>query len=78
LRLAPVVKKIADANGLLTSLVVDEADDSKFSKTDWVIVTRNKALLDNPAFSGKTEAIEEIAGLKLWTDDFSGLYQILK
>ena len=35
-------------------------------------------LLDNPALAGKTTAIDEIPGLKLWTDDFSSLYQILK
>ena len=78
LRLAPVVKKIADQNGLLTALVIDEAEDTAFSKTDWVIVTRDKALLENAALAGKTTPIDEIAGLKLWTDDFSSLYQILK
>lgn len=78
LRLAPVVKKIADTNGLLTALVIDEAEDNAFSKTDWVIVTRDKALLNNAALAGKTSPIDEIAGLKLWTDDFSSLYQILK
>jgi hypothetical protein len=43
-----------------------------------VIVTRDKALFANEAFAGKTAAIDEIPGLKLWTDDFSSLYQILK
>ena len=35
-------------------------------------------LLENPALAGKTTPIDEIKGLKLWTDDFSSLYQILK
>ena len=78
LRLAPVVKKIADANGLLTALVVDDADETEFSKTDWVLVTRDKALLAKPELASKTSAIDEIPGLNLWTDDFSSLYQILK
>ena len=78
LRLAPVVKQIADSLGLHTALVLDEAESTDFSKTDWVIVTRDKALFDRPAFAGKTTTIYDIPGLKLWTDDFSSLYQILK
>ena len=78
LRLAPVVKQIADTLGLYTALVIDEAENTDFSKTDWVIVTRDKALLSNPALAGKTSDIDVIPGLKLWTDDFSSLYQILK
>ena len=78
LRLAPVVKKIADSERLLTALVVDEAEETSFSKTDWILVTRDKAVLENPALAGKTSAVDEIPGLKLWTDDFSSLYQILK
>ena len=78
LRLAPVVKQIADSCGLYTALVVDEAEDTSFSKTDWVIVTRDKALVDSEALAGKASEIDDIPGLKLWTDDFSSLYQILK
>ena len=78
LRLAPVVKQIADSLGLHTALISDEADDTSFSKTDWVLVTRDKSLLEKQAIASKTSAIDEIPGLKLWTDDFSSLYQILK
>ena len=73
-----MVKQIADSLGLYTALVVDDAEETSFSKTDWVIVTRDKALLENEALAGKTTAIDDIPGLKLWTDDFSSLYQILK
>ncbi len=78
LKLAPVVKQIADDLGLYTALIVDEADETGFSKTDWVIVTRDKALVDNEAIAQKTTAIDVIPGLRLWTDDFNNLYQILK
>jgi hypothetical protein len=78
LKLAPVVKQLADDFGLYTALIVDEADDTAFSKTDWVIVTQDKALVDNEAIARKTTAIDAIPGLRLWTDDFNNLYQILK
>ena len=78
LKLAPVVKKIADELGLYTALVVDEAEGTDFSKTDWMIVTRDKALVENPAIAQKSAEIDVIPGLRLWTDDFNNLFQILK
>ena len=78
LKLAPVVKQLADDLGLFTALIVDEADGTVFSKTDWVIVTRNKALVENEAVAQKSSEIDVIPGLRLWTDDFNNLFQILK
>ena len=78
LKLAPVVKQIADDLGLHAALIVDEAENTVFSKTDWVIVTRDKALVENEAIAQKASAIDAIPGLRLWTDDFNNLYQILK
>ena len=45
LRLAPVVKAIAEEHGLKLALIVDEAEESDLAKTDWVLVTRNGKLL---------------------------------
>ena len=78
LKLAPVVKQIADNLGLYTALIVDEAEETNFSKTDWVIVTRDKSVIENQTIAAKTVPIDEIPGLKLWTDDFNNLFQILK
>lgn len=78
LKLAPVVKQIADDLQLQTALISDEADDTNYSKTDWVIVTRDKALLEKEAIAKKTSEIVPIPGLRMWTDDFNNLYQILK
>jgi hypothetical protein len=78
LKLAPVVKRIADAYQMHTALVSDEAEDSDFSKTDWVLVTRNRALLERDDIAGVTEAISEIPGLRVWTDDYNNLFRILK
>ena len=78
LKLAPVVKQIADELGLYTALIVDEADETAFSKTDWVIVTRDKSLIEKEAIAKKSGEIVTIPGLRLWTDDFNNLFQILK
>jgi SAM-dependent methyltransferase len=78
LRLAPVVKRLADDQGLRTLLIIDEAEGSDLSKTDWVLVTRDPALLQRPDIARGAEPIEDIPGLGVWTDDFNNLFQILK
>lgn len=78
LKLAPVVKRIAEAYGLHTALLSDEAEDTDYSKTDWVLVTRNRALLEREDIARAAEAISDIPGLRLWTDDYNNLFRILK
>jgi len=78
LDLAPVVKRIADAHGLHAALIADGAEDSDLSSTDWVLVTRDKALLERPEIAEFASEIEAVRGLRVWTDDFNNLFTILK
>jgi hypothetical protein len=79
LRLGPVVKRIAgEIFGIHIALFDDDAKDSDLSSTDWVMVTRNKSLLDHPELAPHVTAVEDIPGLRVWTDDFNNLFQILK
>ncbi len=78
LHLAPVVKRLADEIELHTALISDDAEDSDLARTDWVLVTRNKALLERPDIAKYVAEIESIPGLRVWTDDFNNLFQILK
>jgi len=78
LNLAPVVKRIADEYQLHTALISDDAEDSDLARTDWVMVTRDKGLLERPDIVQYVSAIDEIRGLRVWTDDFNNLFQILK
>ncbi len=78
LHLAPVVKRIAEEIGLHAALISDDAENSDLSRTDWVLVTRNKALLERPEIAKHAAEIEAIPGLRVWTDDFNNLFQILK
>ncbi|HET7159833.1 MAG TPA: fused MFS/spermidine synthase, partial [Burkholderiales bacterium] len=78
LRLAPVVKAIADEQKLQTALVVDEAEESDLSKTDWVLVTRNVNLLARKEIKAAASGIDTIPGLSVWTDDYNNLFRILK
>jgi hypothetical protein len=78
LRLAPVVKRIADELKLATALIVDDAEESDLARTDWVLVTRDPARLKPESIAKAASKIIEIDGLRVWTDDFNNLFQILK
>jgi SAM-dependent methyltransferase len=76
--LAPIVMLAADAYGLSSALIVDNTDDPDLSKSDWVLVTSNRALLEAPELAESTETPDEIPGLRAWTDDDHNLFQVLK
>jgi len=78
LKLAPVVKQIADTYGLHSALITDDEGEGDASRTDWVLVTKNKRFLEHPVIENNTSAINEIPRLRLWTDDFNNLLRILK
>jgi hypothetical protein len=78
LDLAPVVKRVADELGLHVALIEDDAEESDLARTDWVLVTRDKALLERPEIAKFTTEIADIPGLGVWTDDFNNLFRILK
>ena len=78
LRLAPVVKRIAEERGLHAALLSDDAEDSELASTDWVLVARDRALLDRPEIAKAASEIDAIPGLAAWTDDFNNLFRILK
>ena len=41
-------------------------------------VTRDKSLVENEVIAKKSSAIEVIPGLRVWTDDYNNLFDILK
>jgi SAM-dependent methyltransferase len=78
LKLAPVVKLVADEHKLHTVLIVDEAEESDLAKTDWVLVTRDPARLTAKKIVAASAEVESIPGLRVWTDDYNNLFRILK
>jgi SAM-dependent methyltransferase len=78
LQLAPVVKRIAEEYGLNHTLIIDDSDADSLAKTDWVLVSRDRKRLEHREIAAAATKIADIPGLRLWTDDFNNLYQILK
>ena len=80
LNLRPVVEKLAaDAGWDAVSISDDNEPDWWIYATTWVLVTKNKALLQTDKIRDAAEAPETgTKAFPLWTDDFASLYSILK
>ena len=79
LDLAPMVQLLADDAGYSARLI-NNGDNVRLliDTSDWVIVTRNRGLLDDLDSSVFIEPIPVPPHLRLWTDDYNNLFQILR
>jgi SAM-dependent methyltransferase len=78
LDLAPVVRALADANGLQSVWIHDEGTDVLASRSDWVLVSANRSLLAQPRIADAASEFEPRPDWRLWTDDFNNLFQVLR
>ena len=79
LDLAPVVAQLASVHGMMARLVHAPRDDAHlYSQSDWIVMTRDVAFFARPEISSEAKNIEERPGLRLWTDDYNNLLQVLK
>ncbi|HXT20996.1 MAG TPA: fused MFS/spermidine synthase, partial [Thermoanaerobaculia bacterium] len=82
LDLIPVVARLAREHGAYAVLVRDDGDDeehSRKSRSEWVLVSRDRAALERePIVKRGAVPAEDPAELRTWTDDYSNLIQILK
>jgi hypothetical protein len=80
LDLAPIVRAHAEYLGGEAIRIVasgDEAKDTNYNT--WVVVTKNRAFLDSPDIQKAIDPwTEEDAPPLVWTDDFAGLWHVLK
>ncbi|MDB6166897.1 MAG: integral rane protein-like protein, partial [Lacunisphaera sp.] len=81
LDLRPVVEKLAENFGMgVVSISDDDEPEWWIYATTWLLVSKNKAFLDQPAIRDRADGPDSRAGAlaPLWTDDFTNLYSILK
>jgi hypothetical protein len=79
LELEPVVRRVGTDLGLKVIAVENEADDANYIfESDWVLLTRSAAFAENAAVKNHEVAKKLDPNLRLWTDDYSNLFQILK
>jgi MFS family permease len=78
LRLPPVVEQLARDQAVHAVLVHDAAVGSRLRATDWVLVARDAATLQHPRIAEAVVPFPQVPGLKVWTDDFNNLFDVLK
>lgn len=79
LDLGPVVKQIAQSFGVSTVLTRSHANpDDGILASDWVLITNNPAVLENASIKVHAAPLAVKAGLRIWTDGYNNLLQVLK
>jgi spermidine synthase len=79
LDLAQVVAQVASAHGMATRLVHSPKDETQlYSQADWVLMTRDASFFARPEIGSSAKNIEQRPGLRLWTDDYNNLLQVLR
>lgn len=79
LDLASVVNQLAVSSGYCALLAHSHEDDDALTlPADWVIVTNNRAVLENASLKTHQIAITPRNHLHPWTDDYNNLLQILR
>jgi SAM-dependent methyltransferase len=77
LDLGPVVDQEAKALNKPAILIAsDETEEADTSTADWVLVTTRQTAIDH--LTQYASAIEKKPKLRMWTDDYSNLWEILK
>jgi SAM-dependent methyltransferase len=79
LNLPPVVQLLAEDAGYPARMISNDGNPRKLiDASDWVLITRNKHFLENIETTVLIDPIDVPAGLRLWTDDYNNLFQILR
>jgi len=72
-----VVHALAEAQGMQAVWIRDEGADVLASRSDWVLVSNNHALLAKPRIAEAATEIPPRPDIGVWTDDFNNLFQVL-
>jgi hypothetical protein len=79
LNLSPVVQLLADDAGYPARMIINDENPRKLiDSSDWVLITRNKHFLETIETTVLIDPIDVPARLRLWTDDYNNLLQILR
>jgi SAM-dependent methyltransferase len=78
LNLTPVVKLAAASLGKEVRMVDTEDEENDVFGSTWVLVTSSTGFLDGPLMRTAGHAVALPGKMRMWTDDYSNLFQILK
>ncbi len=78
LNLEPVVARLGDEFGLLEATIVGGSQDWLGTNSTWVLLSRSPVALGTPKIAAVKQAVERRPALRLWTDNYSNLFQVLR
>jgi SAM-dependent methyltransferase len=79
LDLVPVVQQAARALSLeLRQVENEDDDDAGVYRSDWLLLSDSPAAFERPLLKSVAQTIDADPRVRLWTDDYSDLYRILK
>lgn len=78
--LQPVLRQVAQTFELKAAVLYIPASETEpaTSASLWVLLTREAAFLDQPAIAAQAQSWDGVPSVRLWTDDYSNLVQMLK
>ena len=77
LDLQPVLENVANHFGLKSGRI-HQAAGPLVKPSDWILLARNNSVLGRAEIASKLEPLHSRRSVRLWTDDYSNLFQILK
>jgi MFS family permease len=78
INLAPMVKLIAEQEGMEAILIANRPSEPDLYRTDFVVVTQNKKLIAELKKGQDYKPIETMPKLKVWTDSYNNLFDVLR
>ena len=83
LKLGLVVEELCKAFGVSRVLIDDEKTDQEEDEeevfgSDWALVATNPRSLESPEIKDAVTALPSQTNLRVWTDDYNNIFQILK
>ena len=79
LDLEPTVQKLAESAGLVSEMIHTGGDPkSDRSEAYWALMARSAPRLDGPKARAAARPLHSITRLRVWTDDYSNLFELLK
>jgi SAM-dependent methyltransferase len=79
LDLAVIVRQLAELNGFRAVLVRNHQDvEALVDAADWVLITNNRTVLENPSVRTHAIPIASRAGMRPWTDSYNNLLEVFK
>jgi hypothetical protein len=73
----PVLATLAQHYALESAFIYSDGSDFLGASASWVILTNNKAFLDLPEIAAVRQPLGSLPGFRMWTDNYSNLFQLL-